>query len=170
VSKRVSPTEEVACEVDELFGSGRDLAAILEDVARVSVRLMLQSALEAEVDAFLGRGRSQRRDPNGSAGRRNGWQPPTTVHTTMGAVELQRPKLRGGAGGWPVRGGGGAGQGADAATAAAGQAVFVGGNLVWLLSCMTSSGAFFFVAVSLQTTLGYRPLVAGLALLPLYVW
>jgi EmrB/QacA subfamily drug resistance transporter len=50
-----------------------------------------------------------------------------------------------------------------------GRPVFVGGNLVWLLACLTSSGAFFFVAVSLQTTLGYRPLVAGLALVPLYL-
>jgi putative transposase len=95
VSKRVSPTDRLRAEVEELFGSGRDLAAILEDVARVSVRLMMQTALEAEVDAFLGRARYQRRDPNGPAGNRNGWQPPTTVHTTMGAVELQRPKLRG---------------------------------------------------------------------------
>jgi MFS family permease len=47
--------------------------------------------------------------------------------------------------------------------------VFVGGNLVALLACMTRSGAFFFVAVSLQTTMGYRPLVAGLALIPLYL-
>jgi hypothetical protein len=38
VSKRVSPTERLRAEVDELFASGRDLAAILEDVARVSVR------------------------------------------------------------------------------------------------------------------------------------
>ena len=95
MSKRVSPTDRLRAEVEELFGSGRDLAAILEDVARVSVRLMMQTALEAEVDAFLGRARYQRRDPNGPAGNRNGWQPPTTVHTTMGAVELQRPKLRG---------------------------------------------------------------------------
>jgi predicted MFS family arabinose efflux permease len=47
--------------------------------------------------------------------------------------------------------------------------VFVGGNVVTLLSYMVSSGTFFFVAVSLQTTLGYRPLVAGLALMPQYV-
>jgi putative transposase len=67
----------------------------LEDVARVSVRLMLQAALEAEVDAFLGRARDQRRDEDGPAGNRNGWPPPTTVRTTMGDVELQRPKLRG---------------------------------------------------------------------------
>jgi putative transposase len=95
VSKRVSPTERLRAELDELFASSRDLAAILEDVARVSVRLMMQTALEAEVDAFLGRARYQRREEDGPAGSRNGWQPPTTVHTTMGDVELQRPKLRG---------------------------------------------------------------------------
>ena len=94
MSKRVSPTDRLRAEVEELFGSGRDLAAILEDVARVSVRLMMQTALEAEVDAFLGRARYQRRDPKGPAGSRNGWQPPTTVHATMGDVQLQRPKLR----------------------------------------------------------------------------
>src|SRR5215212_217387 len=95
VSKRVSPTDRLRAEVDELFGSGRDRTSILEDVARLSVRLMMQTALEAEVDAFLGRARYQRRDVDGPAGRRNGWQPPTSVKTTMGAVELQRPKLRG---------------------------------------------------------------------------
>jgi putative transposase len=94
VSKRVSPTDRLRAEVEELFGSSRDLAAILEDVARLSVRLMMQTALEAEVEAFLGRARYQRRAPDGPAGSRNGWQPPTAVHTTMGEVELQRPKLR----------------------------------------------------------------------------
>jgi transposase-like protein len=52
---------------------------------------MMRTALEAEVDAFLGRARYQRRDVDGPAGRRNGWQPPTSVKTTMGAVQLQRP-------------------------------------------------------------------------------
>jgi hypothetical protein len=83
VSKRVSPTDRLRAEADELFGSGRELAAILEDVARLSVRLMMQTALEAEVDAFLGRARYQRRDPKGPAGSRNGWQPPPTVPATM---------------------------------------------------------------------------------------
>lgn len=47
--------------------------------------------------------------------------------------------------------------------------VFLGGNLVWLLACMVSWAAVFFVAISLQTTLGYRPLVAGLILMPIYL-
>ena len=51
---RVSPTERLRAELDELFASDRELASILEDVARLSVRSMLQTALEAEVEEFLG--------------------------------------------------------------------------------------------------------------------
>jgi transposase-like protein len=95
VSKRVSPTARLRAGIDELFCSDRELASILEDVARLSVRLMMQVAVEAEVDQFLGRGRYQRRTEEHPAGSRNGWQPPASVKTTMGAVGLQRPKLRG---------------------------------------------------------------------------
>jgi putative transposase len=61
VSKRVSPTERVRAEIHALFASERDLASILEDVAWLTVRLMMQTAIEAEVDEFLGRGRYERR-------------------------------------------------------------------------------------------------------------
>jgi putative transposase len=94
VAGRVAPTERARAEIDELFASDRDLALILEEVARLSVRLLMQAALEAEVDAFLGRACYQRRTEEHRAGVRNGWQPPTAVKTTMGPVELQRPKLR----------------------------------------------------------------------------
>jgi hypothetical protein len=50
VARRVSPTERLRAEIDELFTSDRELASILEDVARLSVRSMLQTALEAEVE------------------------------------------------------------------------------------------------------------------------
>jgi hypothetical protein len=56
---------------------------------------MMQAAVEVEVDEFFGRVRYQRRDDDHPAGWRNGWQPPAMVKTTRGAVELQRPKLRG---------------------------------------------------------------------------
>ena len=94
MSKRVSPTERIRAEVDALFASERDLASTLEDVARLTVRLMMQTAIEAEVDEFLGRARYERRDEPDGPGSRNGVQPPTPVKTTMGPVELQRPKLR----------------------------------------------------------------------------
>ncbi|HET7518519.1 MAG TPA: transposase [Actinomycetes bacterium] len=95
MARRVSPTERACAEIEELFASDRDLASILEEVARLSVRLLMQTALEAEVDEFLGRARYQRRTEEHRAGVRNGWQPPTAVKTTMGPVDLQRPKLRG---------------------------------------------------------------------------
>ena len=95
MARRVSPTERIRDEIDELFGSDRELASILEDVARLSVRLVFQTALEAEVEEFLGRARYERRDDQDRPGSRNGHQPPMAVRTTMGAVELRRPKLRG---------------------------------------------------------------------------
>jgi putative transposase len=95
VARRVSPVERVRAEIDQLFGSDRDLGSILEEVARLSVRLVLQTALEAEVAEFLGRVRYERRGHGDRPGSRNGHQPPMTVKTTMGAVQLQRPKLRG---------------------------------------------------------------------------
>jgi putative transposase len=95
VAGRVLPVERIRAEIDQLFSSDRDLASILEDVARLSVRLVFQTALEAEVAEFLGRARYQRRGGADRPGSRNGHQPPMTVKTTMGAVQLQRPKLRG---------------------------------------------------------------------------
>ncbi len=46
---------------------------------------------------------------------------------------------------------------------------FSGGNAVTLLSFMVSAGAFLFLVVQLQTTLGYRPVRAGAAFVPLYL-
>jgi hypothetical protein len=66
----------------------------LEDVGRLTVRLVMQQAIEAEVDAFLGRGRHERRAEDARSGSRNGWQPAVAVKTTMGPIELKRPKLR----------------------------------------------------------------------------
>ena len=102
MSSRVSPTEKIRAEIDALFGSGRDLAEVLEDVARLGARLIMQTALEAEVAGFLGRARYQRRDqvPEARPGSRNGFCS-TTVKTTAGPVTLDRPKLRGSCRGSP---------------------------------------------------------------------
>ncbi len=93
---RVSPTENIRADIDALFGSGRDLAEIIEDVARLGARLLIQTAVEAEVDEFLGRARYERRTdvPDARPGSRNGFCP-TTVKTTTGPVTVARPKLRG---------------------------------------------------------------------------
>lgn len=113
--KRVSPTEVIRGEIDAVFAEGRPLADCLEDVARLGARLIIQSALEAEVDEFLGRARYQRADavqaeddegqdvdavtdaegaPVVRAGHRNGHRE-VTVKTTSGPLKIKKPKLRG---------------------------------------------------------------------------
>jgi transposase-like protein len=94
VAPRVSPSERVRAEIDALFSSDRDLASVLEEVGRLTVRLLMQQAIEAEVDVFLGRAPYERRSEEHPAGSRNGWQPPVTLKTTMGPVGLSSPKLR----------------------------------------------------------------------------
>ncbi len=95
MAPRVSPTERIRAEIDEVFAGDVELGAALEQVARMSVRLTFQAVLEEMVADELGRERYQRRDDDSPEGYRNGYQPPRTIKTTLGPVELQRPKLRG---------------------------------------------------------------------------
>lgn len=96
MSIRVSPTEHVRGQIDELFASGMPIGEVVEETARLGARLLLQQALEAEVDEFLGRGRYQRAAGAEGVrpGMRNGYAP-VTIKTTAGPVTLRRPKLRG---------------------------------------------------------------------------
>jgi putative transposase len=94
VAARVSPTETIRAHIDELFASGGELLSVIEQVARLSVRLTFQSVVEEIVCEELGRDRYQRRTANSPEGYRNGWQQPRTLKTSLGPVELQRPKLR----------------------------------------------------------------------------
>ena len=93
MSKRVSPIERVRADIDQLFASDRELGEVLEAVAHLGVRLLMQTALEAEVTEFLGRQRYVRGD-RAREGSRNG-HCATTVKTTSGPITLERPKLRG---------------------------------------------------------------------------
>jgi putative transposase len=92
VPPRLSAAERIRAQIDELFASNQDLGQVLEQVARLSVRLVMQAALEAEVTEFLGRERYVRGERE-RAGYRNG-HTELTVKTTAGPVVLERPKLR----------------------------------------------------------------------------
>jgi transposase-like protein len=102
VTARVSPTHVLRAEIDALCTGDRDLVEVLEDVARLGARMIIQTAVEAEVEAFLGRARYQRTAATGDgddapavrAGHRNGYSP-TTIKSTAGPITVQRPKLRG---------------------------------------------------------------------------
>ena len=93
MSKRVSPIDRVRADIDQLFASDHELGEVLEEVAHLGVRLLMQTALEAEVTEFLGRERYVRGE-RAREGSRNG-HCPTTVKTTSGPITLERPKLRG---------------------------------------------------------------------------
>jgi putative transposase len=95
VAPRVSPTDAIRARIDELFAGEVDLVSALEQVARLSVQLTFQSVLEEIVCEELGRARYERRGEDHPEGSRNGYQPPRTLKTTLGPVELRRPKLRG---------------------------------------------------------------------------
>jgi transposase-like protein len=95
VTARVSPSEHIRAEIDELI-AGAERGSLLEhfeEVARAAVRLVFQTALEAEVTEFLGRERYARGERE-RAGSRNGYSP-MSIKTTAGEVTLQRPKVRG---------------------------------------------------------------------------
>jgi putative transposase len=87
VSSRVSPAERLRAEIDEVFAAGGDLSGAIERVAQLGAQLLLQTALEAEVTAFLGRDRYARQAGavDAAAGLRNGYCP-TTVRTTAGRL------------------------------------------------------------------------------------
>jgi transposase-like protein len=92
VPARVSPTDVIRAEIHDLFGSGRDIAEVLEEVMRLSARLVLQQVLEDEVTAWLGRSWNSRGDGE-REGQRNGYGD-LTIKSTGGVVDLKRPKLR----------------------------------------------------------------------------
>ena len=78
MSVRVSPTGKIRREIDALFEGDLDLAQSLEQVARLGARLIIQTALEGEVEEFLGRARYQRTAgiEDARARSRNGLSPP----------------------------------------------------------------------------------------------
>jgi hypothetical protein len=94
VARRVSPTERLRAEIDELFAVDRELASILEDVARLSVRSMLQAPWRLRSSSsWVALATSGAPTRAGSVPAR--LAAPAAVATTMGPVKLQRPKLRG---------------------------------------------------------------------------
>lgn len=94
MSIRVSPIDRIHDQIDALYDAGIPLGEVIEETARLGARLLLQQAMEAEVDEFLGRGRYVRAGVDARPGMRNG-HAPVTIKTTAGPVQLERPKLRG---------------------------------------------------------------------------
>lgn len=87
----ISPAARLRRELESTLDGVDQEADPVEAVGRLGARLILQQALEDEVTEYLGRARYERTDA--PAVHRNGYEP-TTVRTTSGPVELERPRLR----------------------------------------------------------------------------
>ncbi len=72
-------------------GQPEDVPEELEALVREGARRMLAAALEAEVTAFLGRGRYERGEA--FRGYRNGFQAPRQVTVGVGAVDVRVPRV-----------------------------------------------------------------------------
>lgn len=88
--KRVAPSEKLGQELVENVRTSEDP---LGEAARRGAQLILQRALEMEVDEFLGRGRYERTEEQGLRGYRNGYEP-KRVHMAEGSIELRVPQVR----------------------------------------------------------------------------
>src|SRR5512144_305454 len=91
---KIVPSERLRRELDEVLAGVGEHEDPVEAVARVGARLIMQQALEDGVTEFLGRERYQRADGEGGAIYGNGYEP-RVVKTTSGAMELERPRIRG---------------------------------------------------------------------------
>ncbi len=92
MTPRVSPTEAIRAEIDEMI-AGAERGSLLEhfeEVARAAVRLVFQTALEKEVTEFFGRERYARGERE-HEGSRNGYSP-LTIKTTAGRDDPAAPE------------------------------------------------------------------------------
>jgi putative transposase len=90
---KIVPSERLRRELDEVLAGVGEHDDPVEAVARLGARLILQQALENEVTEFVGRERYARAGDGGTL-YRNGYES-RTVKTTSGAMELERPRIRG---------------------------------------------------------------------------
>ncbi|MFZ5993288.1 MAG: IS256 family transposase [Deinococcota bacterium] len=67
----------------------------LRDWLRGKIRELMQGLLEEEVTEFLGRARYERRAAVDACGYRNGYGKPRKLTTSMGTIEVRRPRVRG---------------------------------------------------------------------------
>ncbi len=84
------PSERFRAELEQALAGVEREADPIETIARLGARLIIQQALEGEIELFLGRARYER--DTADAGYRNGYER-RTVKTTSGLLELERPRL-----------------------------------------------------------------------------
>jgi len=91
VSKIIS---EAAASSPHDGAAASPLWETLETYAREHIQQFVQRLLEEEVDALLGRAKSERRTDATPVGYRNGYGRPRQLALTSGTITVQRPRMR----------------------------------------------------------------------------
>src|ERR687887_1450029 len=94
VRRTVPPSAEIEAQIDRLLavGVGENPRESLSELAKLGARLIIQRAVEDELDAWLGRARYERR-PEAPPGLRNGFRP-RRVQTAEGELAVEIPQVR----------------------------------------------------------------------------
>jgi transposase-like protein len=101
VRRTVPPSAEIEAQIDRLLalGVGENPRQTLSELARLGARLIIQRAVEDELEAWLGRARYERRPDyqrglrNYESGLPNGFRP-RRVQTAEGELEIEIPQVR----------------------------------------------------------------------------
>jgi putative transposase len=91
VDYRIAPSVQIEGAVETALLNGIGGPEHLAELGRLGARLVLQRAVEDEVEAFLGRARYER-TPH-AAGSRNGHRP-RRVQTAEGEITIDMPQVR----------------------------------------------------------------------------
>ena len=93
--RTVPPSTDIQSRIDALLAEGvpaNDAEGALSQLARLGAQLIIQRAVEDELDAWLGRARYERR-PEAPPGKRNGYRP-RRLQTAEGELEVEMPQVR----------------------------------------------------------------------------
>ena len=90
----VPPSAEIQASIDKLLASKMvdDPSRMLSELARLGAKLIIQRAVEDELNQWLGRARYERR-PEAGPGKRNGFRP-RHLQTAEGELRIEIPQVR----------------------------------------------------------------------------
>ena len=92
MDRRIAPSVQIEAAIEAVLVNGFEEPDRLSELGRLGARLVLQRAVEDEVEAFLGRARYERTET--ATGSRNGHRP-RRIQTAEGELLIAMPQVRG---------------------------------------------------------------------------
>lgn len=91
MERRIAPSVQIEAAIEAALLDGLEEPDRLSELGRLGARLVLQRAVEDELEAFLGRARYERTPE--AAGSRNGTRP-RRIQTAEGEIAIAMPQVR----------------------------------------------------------------------------